>query len=248
MLLIFGPSAGEISAVGWSCIIATAVAYVFYFIGLAKAYQGEDLSVAYPIARGIAPMLTVIWGVLFLNEHISFAGLLGILLILAGGFGIHLTSLTKIQSGKLWQAITQPSSLAALISGIATSAYSAIDKIGITHVPPPVYIYLTYTLGTLLLTPYVLSVKTKGEIKNEWRQNRLSILLVALMCMGTYLIVLFAFRIPGSQVSYLVPLRAFSVLFGVIFGVEMLHEGRRWIKMSAAIIMVFGIFLIALLG
>src|SRR5688500_18530567 len=50
---------------GRYCVGGTALFYGGYFSFIALSYQREDLSRAYPIALGVAPAATALWGVLF---------------------------------------------------------------------------------------------------------------------------------------------------------------------------------------
>ena len=59
-------------------------AQTFYIISLARAYKNEDFSIAYPFARGFAPLLTLSILVIFFNEKISSNELIGVILIFFG--------------------------------------------------------------------------------------------------------------------------------------------------------------------
>src|SRR5881396_3780380 len=52
MFLWLAPHA-RITAQGWACIVGTGILYAGYFIGLAQAYESGELSVAYPLVRGV---------------------------------------------------------------------------------------------------------------------------------------------------------------------------------------------------
>ena len=49
---------------GWWFILGTVVLHAFYFAFLGRSYTHAELSLAYPIARGLGPMLVPIIGVL----------------------------------------------------------------------------------------------------------------------------------------------------------------------------------------
>ena len=51
---------------------------------LGRAYQRGDLSIVYPIARGIVPALVSLWAMLLLGEVLSGTVWLGIGLIVTG--------------------------------------------------------------------------------------------------------------------------------------------------------------------
>ena len=55
-----------------------------YFILLSAAYRRGDLSVVYPVARGTAPLLAVLIGVVVLGERLGVAGSIGVVMLLAG--------------------------------------------------------------------------------------------------------------------------------------------------------------------
>ena len=59
-----------------------------YYLTLAQAYRTGDLSFAYPLMRGTAPLLVTLLGIVFLRELPTAQVSLGILLISAGIVGI----------------------------------------------------------------------------------------------------------------------------------------------------------------
>ena len=64
--------------------------------------------------------------------------------------------------------------------------------------------------------------KRREETIATWRERKLISLAVGLCAMGTYLLILFAFRL--GQVSYIVPLRESSVLIAALLGVVFLRS------------------------
>ena len=70
---------------GWAFVLISGLAEVAYFASMGKTYQTGDLSVAYPLARGSAPLFIALWATLFLREQLTTLGLMGILLIGVAG-------------------------------------------------------------------------------------------------------------------------------------------------------------------
>ena len=65
--------------------MATSAAIHFgYYLTLAQAYRTGDLSFAYPLMRGTAPLIVALLGAAFLRELPSLATALGIMLISIG--------------------------------------------------------------------------------------------------------------------------------------------------------------------
>jgi multidrug transporter EmrE-like cation transporter len=68
----------------WPYLLASALAEAVYYRILIRAYERVDFSLAYPVARGTAPALIVLWSMIFLGEHHRSFGLAGVIFILAG--------------------------------------------------------------------------------------------------------------------------------------------------------------------
>ena len=64
--------------------------------------------------------------------------------------------------------------------------------------------------------------------------------------MISYTIILYVFM--TQKVSYIVALRQSSIIFAVLLGGYGLKEARSKLRLGAAVLMVFGIFLIATAG
>jgi drug/metabolite transporter (DMT)-like permease len=235
---------------GWLCVGATGLLYAGYFLLLAQAYRHGELSVAYPLARGVGPALTFAWGVLFLGERPSAAGAAAVALILGGAFLLHWQG---GPGGRLVAAaalLRSPASAAALLVALLYSLYSLTDKIAVgrLRLHPALYIYLTYTTAALLTVPWVIRRSGAAALAAEWRRHRWPCLAVAALNLFAYLLVLYALSLPHTPVSYVAPLRTASVLLGVLFGVRVLREEAGARKVVAALLMMAGIALLAIKG
>src|SRR3972149_1385251 len=81
-IVIFGW--GDIPPRGLAVMLLSSVFEALYFISIAEAYRGADLSVVYPLARGTGPLLLVVWSLALLREKLTVGGALGIGLIALG--------------------------------------------------------------------------------------------------------------------------------------------------------------------
>ena len=61
-------------AASWPFALASVVIHFGYYLTLAQAYRTGDLSFAYPLMRGTAPLLVTVLGILFLRELPTRAG------------------------------------------------------------------------------------------------------------------------------------------------------------------------------
>jgi drug/metabolite transporter (DMT)-like permease len=252
LLLLPGTS---IPPMGWLCILATGIVYFGYFIGLAYVYREGELSVTYPVMRGLGPALTFLGGIALLSEQPSLPGAGGVGLILLGAFSLYgqgeARPRTAPAPGRRSSALS-PSFMAAVFVGVMYGLYSLIDKVsvGSLHIRPPVYLYLTYAISPLLTVPCALRSRGGGldALRAEWRLNARACVAVGTLNLLAYLLVLYALSLPGAPVSYIVPLRTTSVLMGVLLGACVLGEGRLPGKLAAGIVMMAGITLIAWTG
>jgi drug/metabolite transporter (DMT)-like permease len=240
-----------VPGVAWPFVVATGLLHIFYVGFLSQAYRYGALSIAYPVSRGTGVALVPLFAVPLLDEQISVVGLLGIALVLTGIFGLHIREIAGVfgigSAGAAFQhrLADNRGAIYALITGLSIAAYSLVDKAAMTHAHPLVYGYLIFVSMTLGLTPYVL-MKHRPEAMHELRTNPWLVLLGGLFVQGTYLIVLAAMTI--APVSYIVPLREVSVLFGALLGMFFLREIMTPQRLLAAGIITGGVVLIAVFG
>lgn len=233
----------HIPQAGWACVLATAVAYAGYFAGLAAAYQHGELSVAYPISRGVGPALAVLWGIVLLHEHPTPAGFVGVMLILgSSALLLCVRSDAAKHAASAWRA--------PLWVALMYSLYSLVDKlaVGSLRLNPAIYVYLAYAISAVPVLAWAVYREGAPALWREWQVNARPCLAVAALNLFTYLLVLWALSLPGTPLSYVVPLRSTSVLFGVLFGTEILGEGGRHRKVASALVMMAGVVLMTWKG
>ena len=233
----------EVPWQGLACAVATGVTYSAYFLLLARSYSLGDLSHAYPLARGVAPVLTLVWAVAFLSENPTTTGYAGIFLVIISVFLFH-PPRGRVSLPGILDRLREPASAAALATALCISVYSVIDKVGVSYVYPPIYIHLTFLIGGTLLIPHYLRRYGRRAIidglRVEWRRG----LLIGFLCIFAYMVVLFAMRL--TEVSYILPLRSTSILFAMLLGQRLLEEERTALRNLAALLMAAGVILIAL--
>jgi len=230
---------------GWLCIIASGTLYSLYFLALGRAYFHGDLSVIYPVARGVGPVLTAIAGHLILGERVTAAGAAGIALIAGSVFALQVPVARPDREGAPVAALLWAGCVGALYA-----AYSIIDKqgVGVIRVHPFVYVYFAYVVSALIVIPLIVLRHGLRRTLREWWKDRTPAVLVGLLNLGAYTLVLIALSLPRSPVSYVVPLRTASVLVGVLAGIRVLKEEGAVVRIAAACLVMVGVALIAWKG
>ena len=80
LLPFFPPPA----AAAWPWVAGSALLHTGYKLFLIRAYEHGDLSQVYPLARGAAPPLVALGGIVLLHEALPPAGVAAVALIAAG--------------------------------------------------------------------------------------------------------------------------------------------------------------------
>lgn len=240
MFLFYWPTV-TVSSAGWGCIVTAGMIHTLYSWFMSGAYERGELSLVYPLSRGSGPLFVPILAVLLLNEQLSASGILGIALVIAGIFGIHLRSFSIQSMRESFLTHRGGASLWALCTGGTIAGYSLVDKIGVNFVHPPVYIYLLVVITFFLLTPCVL-VKARRDLKKEWKINKKKIFGVGFLELFTYMIILFALQI--SKVSYVAAVREVSIVFSALIGIVLLQEKNAPQKLLGAVLICSGVVFI----
>jgi drug/metabolite transporter (DMT)-like permease len=227
------------AATSWHTLLfyvcATGILHAWYFALLAKAYALGEISVVYPVARGTGVAGTALVAWLWLHDTISWPGLLGICAICTG---TALVGYSVSGQREHFLAYVQ----AVLVGGIITG-YSIVDKQAVGAVHPVVYISGMFTITAGLLAPYVLHYK-RAACVYAMRHLRGYIGLIGIGAIGTYLIILFAFRF--GPVSYIVATREFAVVVGALLGVLILKEPLSPRKALGIMAITLGLILVKL--
>ncbi len=246
---------GGIIPAGWMIVGASGIVEALYFMSLTKAYSQGDLSSVYPIARGSAPLLTLLWSVLFLGERPSMAGLFGIVVIVAG---IYLSRLRGPSDWKKpFRNFSHGGAGWALLTGLFISGYTTVDKVGTEQIDPFLYLYLVLGIAWIVQMPLRLMALQRAAIRDEVGETREGVRRIAvipcLMILGSmalgfaaYTLVLFAMR--TSPVSYVAPVREMSVVLGAWIGVRIMKEEGGLMRIVAAASIFLGILIIAVKG
>jgi drug/metabolite transporter (DMT)-like permease len=226
-------TAPTLTATSYVLMLASAVIHTAYYMLLDRGYRTGDLSLVYPIARGSAPLITVVVAVMLLNEHPSVLAVTGALLI-AGGAVVLTGNFSKLRaSGSL------PAVAFALLTGCMIASYTVVDKLAVAAflVPPLLQDWATNLGRVFIMAP--LALRQRAQLRTVWRRNRKDIIGVAVLCPLSYILVLTA--MVFTPVSYIAPAREISILFGTLLGAQLLLEGDRTRRLLGACAMVAGI-------
>jgi len=236
VLLIYGLPEPET----YPYIATSIVLHLAYFYLVASAYRFGDLNLAYPIMRGTAPILTLMFGYLFLNEQVSNSVMTGIFLVSAGVIllGLRKTG-TSVHHLKAL--------LFALGNALVIALYTIIDGHGV-RLSNNAWSYVSLLMFLhgcifLLLVFWQRKRQQLLSVSLNYLRSRLMYPLVGGACIiGSYSIALWA--MTQAPISLVAAVRETSVLFAFLFGVLYLKESLYPQRILGAIGVCGGLVLI----
>ena len=226
----------------WIFALISMTLEAIYFGLLSFAYNDNDFSLIYPVARGAAPALVVLWTALFLHEIPSAGGFIGIAMVVCGLAIIGATSLIQDHIGKPnFRGIAIALSVALVIS-----IYTLIDGFAVKHGPALSYGLSMFTLVPVLTTPLIVRHYGWNHMVEALRAQPFRLVLVGFLGMIAYLFALFAYSI--APVNYSEAIREVSVVMGAFAGWYFLGEKMGKIRVLGAVVIFTGIVMIAIFG
>jgi drug/metabolite transporter (DMT)-like permease len=209
----------------WPYIFATVVVHIGYYVAIAAAYRLGDLSHAYPIMRGVAPLLVALASGFWFGEHLSTGTWTGVLLICGGVLSLAFVARSKASAaGKSAGRNNSATTLWALASAAIIAVYTLIDGAGV-RVSGGTERYVVW-LFVFLGLPFglaVLAVK-RGALIAHARRHWWRGVAGCIMSGLSYGIALWA--MTRAPVAVVAALRETSVIFAALIGAWLLKEGH----------------------
>lgn len=226
----------------WLFAVISMTLEAIYFILLSVAYTSHEFSLVYPIARGAAPALLVLWSAIFLHEKLTPGGYIGLAMITLGIISIGATTLLQNRG-------EQPhlkGILTALSVSLVISIYTLIDGTAVKNGPPLPYALSMFVMVPMVTTPYLTQHYGWGHFSEAWNRSRAYLLIGGALGIIAYLLALFAYSF--APLSYSGAIREVSAVIGAFFGWKFLNEQMGGIRVVGAAIVFTGVLVIAVFG
>jgi drug/metabolite transporter (DMT)-like permease len=220
-------------------IIASAVIHIVYFVLVGLLYRSADLSVAYPIMRGLAPLIAAVIAFLTLGEAPAPIASLGVATLVAG-------VLMMGASGLAHGRIDRPTIIVALANSAVIAVYSVVDGEGARISGSGAAFAFAYNswgdaLTALAYLPIILFLRGRPAAAALVRDWRLGLVGGGAAFLG-YAIVIWA--MTQAPIAAVAALRETSVVFAAIIGVVALREPFHAQRAIAALVILAGIILL----
>jgi drug/metabolite transporter (DMT)-like permease len=203
----------------WPFIAASSLTQTVYYLLLIATYQHGDMSHAYPLMRGSAPLLVALANGVLTGEHLGGAQWLAVCLICGGVLAMLLSVRAASAPSRGGQ---RRATVFALATACVIATYTIIDGAGVRRSGAPA----AYTMWIFLLTGIAVLAWTArgrtGALASLARARPLLLPVGGISTLGSYGIALWAMTI--APVAAIAALRETSILFATAIAALVLRE------------------------
>jgi len=218
-------------ASSWPFIAASSMLQIAYYLLLAAAYRVADIGHAYPLMRGVAPVLVALGGGLLAGESLHGAQWTAIGLICAGGAALTLGARGNASGG------LRPTAL-VLLTATVIAAYTLVDGLGVRRSGAPA----AYTAWILLFTGIGIAAlswrRSAGQLPTYLIRHPGLALMGGAATTGSYGIALWA--MTQAPVAVVAALRETSIVFATAIAVFVLRERATRARICGAAFVALG--------
>lgn len=230
IILLWSAGAPSIESLKW--VLAAAVAMWVYQALLVQGYHFGDLSFVYPLARGVAPVVSTVLAFLLIKEEISLSQSLGVIAI----------SLGIVTLALLGRGGRRALFYASLI-GMSVAAYSLLSGAGV-RLSDNLFgfsaaLEIASGVGFLL---YATIARGRSFVPSLVAVWPLGIGAGLLSVVGYLTFLVAANHLPIGPVT---AVRECSALFGVLIGIFVMKEPFGITRAVGALLMTVGIVVLS---
>jgi drug/metabolite transporter (DMT)-like permease len=216
------------AAASWPYIAASVTVHLGYYALMISAYRAGDLSLVYPLMRGVAPLITAVAGIAVLGELPPLLGWIGIALISAGVF--------VLGHRALGHAPSRAAVGFALGNAAVIAVYTLIDGKG-ARLSGNAWSYIVwlFVFDGIPFSLWMLATRRASFIASLRTRSRRALVGGGLSA-AAYAISVWA--MTKAPVALVASLRETSVLFATLLGARLLRErlsARRWAGIGAMV-------------
>jgi drug/metabolite transporter (DMT)-like permease len=231
-VIVFAPSLafGHVAAAAWPFIAVSAVLQLSYFALLAAAYRRAELSLVFPLARGLAPVLVLLIGLLALHVRASAGELAGVVLVAVGAVAVRGI---RVSGGLADTGM-------AVAIAVCIACYTLIDKHGVSLASPVAYLEVVMAL---LAVPYLALVARARGLRPLRRELRPRTAVIGIGIIGGYALALQALRLAAA--ALVAAVRESSVVMGTALAAVVLRERVGPARFCGACLVAAGVAVLA---
>jgi len=226
------------------CILLGLPLEATAFFCYMKALKSSPLSLSLPFLA-FTPGFVILTGWLVLGEQVTAGGFGGIVLIIAGSYVLNLSKASSGFFEPFRAILREPGSKLMLLVSFIYAFTSVIGKLAVLHSNPYVFGAI-YNIALISLMIALIPFSREADpVKGFMKKPLAGILLGATMSLSVFSHFIAISRI---EAAYMISVKRTSLLFGVLDGAWLFREEQITERLTGAVIMLIGVFLISLYG
>lgn len=234
-----------LDATFWWCFGLSVPINCLSFLLYMEAIRLSPLSLTVPFLT-LTPVFMVATGYAVLQEAASWPAVLGIVIIVCGGYLLNAPSAQAGVLEPLRSIAREKGSLAMVAVAFIYSFSAVLGKKAILHSSPMFFGVFFFVLQNFLLVTWAILTGRVDPRHFIMSSNVLKGLLVGAFY---YLhVMLHVWAISMTQAAYMISLKRLSAVFGVLYGAWLFREEHVGWRLLGSAIMVAGATLVALSG
>ncbi|MBM4015883.1 MAG: hypothetical protein FJ293_13090 [Planctomycetes bacterium] len=235
-----GTAAVAPEVVGYAAL--SGVIETVAFLALTAGYRESDLSLVYPLSRGLAPVVAAAVGVVAASERIGLRAAAAIGVVLAGAVWLAATATRALDGAARWRGVKW-----SLLSACAVAGYHLSDRAALRHPSAPdtwTYFLLMQLFLVLFMSAWLMARRVLTRVALARVAPLLPrMLLGGLLMQGGYWLVLLALKQGAS--SLVVATRNLGIPLSLLVGALWFREPVDRPRWLAATVLTAGILLLA---
>jgi len=224
VLVPFAAATWDVDAAAWKYVVPSGALELVYVALLAAAYRHFELSLVYPIARGLAPVATLVFAIALVSARPSWAEIAGVAVVAAG--------VLLVRGAHGSRGAVLGVAIASVIGG-----YTLIDRYGIRHADAFSYALLIMLGPAAAYPPFVGLRRVRAAVSP-------TSVAVGVLSAAAYLLVLLALRRASAPAVSAV--RETGVVIAAVLAAVFLREHVGPVRFAGAVLVAGGIALLAL--
>ena len=219
----------------WPYLLGGIALHFGYQVFLLQSYRIGDLTLVYPLARGIAPLLVAAVSVVFLNVALNGQELIAIALI-----GVGLLSLGMVRGAN--GARNPKAAGFAAATGCFIAGYSLVDGYGARAAGTAIGFYGWLAIGNAIVIAMFMRVTKPGTLSRLWPEGRFVMIVGGGASYGAFALVIWGFT--QAPIALVAALREASIIFVLVIGVVFMKERLDLIKVGSTFLTLIGAILL----
>ena len=224
----------------WPLLLMALLVHALYQIAMINALQRGDLSLVFPVMRGLGPLVVGVLGIFVLHQPLSVIGWAGLLLASVAVIVFAFPTATTKDA----RALDRAALLFAFLTALGIGCYSVTDAYVIRQMPNPgtfiVWLFLGDWIGVTTITLW--------RHRSGWRAAYAAVLTDSAIAgaLGAASFTTFLYALSFSDAALSAALRETSVIFAAALGAIFLKEGFGARRILAATTMAIGLVMLQL--